>query len=91
MVEARSLRAAAAGLFGAGVDVESSALRPAGRVRHVLTHRELEVIVVSADVPRRGPPRRLTTAPYERSAWVELESDARIGISTLARKILDKG
>jgi A/G-specific adenine glycosylase len=87
MVEARTLRSAHARLEGSGARVPLASLERAGRVEHVLTHRELDVLVVRADVARRYRLVRPTTAPYERAAWVEADT-ADVGISTLARKII---
>ncbi|HMY19028.1 MAG TPA: A/G-specific adenine glycosylase, partial [Polyangium sp.] len=54
---------------------------------HVLTHRELVVIVcrgVGAPLAILGAP---TTDPYEKLAWLPRDPTG-IGISTLAKKVL---
>jgi len=61
-------------------------LREVGTLRHVLTHRELEVVVALAPVARRALPKSLP-AGYDRIAWTDPQA-AELGISTLARKIL---
>lgn len=56
-----------------------------GEVRHVLTHRELQVRVLTAEVGAALPePQR----PYVRLEWVSPDDLATRGISTLARKIM---
>jgi A/G-specific adenine glycosylase len=87
MVEASSMEEAREALTGAGVDGARVELVEAGRVRHVLTHREMDVLVLRAETKRRwalGPP---TTAPYEKLGWMDPDAEG-FGISTLARKIL---
>nr|WP_275939046.1 A/G-specific adenine glycosylase [Polyangium spumosum] len=86
MVEAKTAEDAKASLCGAGVAIEAK-LVEAGRVEHVLTHRELDVLVLRARVDRPWPLEAPTTAPYERLAWMERGAEG-VGVSTLARKIL---
>lgn len=86
MVEAPSLRGALSALRGAGV--RAAGLRRLGKVRHVLSHRELDVVVAGAEVRSRYEARALVTAPYERAAWLD-PGAAGVGISTLARKVLE--
>jgi A/G-specific adenine glycosylase len=88
MVEAPSLEEALSALSGAGIDMGEVDLRKAGRVRHILTHKEMNVLVVTGEARSRfnlNPSPR--TAPYERADWLD-PSTAGVGISTLARKIL---
>ncbi|MDI3286308.1 A/G-specific adenine glycosylase [Polyangium sp. 15x6] len=86
MVEARSAEDAKSSLRGAGVAAEAK-LTEVGRVEHVLTHRELDVLVLRARADRPWPLETPTTAPYERLAWLERSAEG-VGVSTLARKIL---
>jgi A/G-specific adenine glycosylase len=86
MVEAASIEEARALLVECGVDLRAS-LQPAGQVRHILTHRTLDVIVARAVAPSRWRPKKPASPPYERTAWFDPE-DAQVGISTLARKVL---
>ncbi len=86
MVEARTAEDARTSLHGAGVAVEAK-LEEVGRVAHVLTHRELDVLVLRARADRPWPLETPTTAPYERLAWMERGAEG-VGVSTLARKIL---
>jgi A/G-specific adenine glycosylase len=88
MVEASSLAKGLDGLRGAGIDTDAAALRAVGRVRHVLSHRELDVIVAGATARSRFEADAPRTAPYERAAWLDPEA-ADVGISTLARKVLE--
>ena len=85
MVEARSIAAARAALAGAGIAADVR-VRRAGEVKHVLSHRALQVLVVAGSVERAWRDRRLDAAAYERAAW--LAPDAALGVSTLARKVL---
>jgi A/G-specific adenine glycosylase len=87
MVEAPSLRGALDALRGAGI-IDGAALRKLGKVRHVLSHRELDVVVAGAEVRSRYEVSVLSTAPYERAAWLDPDA-AGVGISTLARKVLE--
>lgn len=86
MVEAPSLRGALDALRGAGVT--AAGLRTLGRVRHVLSHRELDVVVAGVEARSRYEVPALSTSPYERAAWLA-PGAAGVGISTLARKVLD--
>jgi A/G-specific adenine glycosylase len=88
MVEAPSLARGLDALRGAGIDTDAAALRKVGRVRHVLSHRELDVIVAGARARSRFQANALSTAPYERAAWLDPEA-ADVGVSTLARKVLE--
>jgi len=56
-----------------------------GEVRHVLSHRELHVRVIAAEVGAELPEAR---APYVRFAWVGAEELSGRGVSTLARKVM---
>jgi A/G-specific adenine glycosylase len=86
MVEAPSLRGALEALRGAGIT--AAGLRKLGKVRHVLSHRELDVVVAGVEVRSRYEVPALSTAPYERAAWLD-PAAAGVGISTLARKVLE--
>lgn len=87
MVPAESILSARSALGGAGIE-PSVRLSEVGRVGHVLTHRELEVIVCRGHgghhVAILEAP---TTDPYEKLAWLPREPTG-IGISTLAKKVL---
>ena len=86
MVPAESLADARSALHGAGVET-SLRLSEVGRVGHILTHRELVVIVCRGSgtpVTILGAP---TTEPYEKLAWLP-PNPTGIGISTLAKKVL---
>jgi adenine-specific DNA glycosylase len=61
------------------------ALEAVGSVRHVLSHRRLEVKVFRARLTRT--PRR-TQGEYDAAELVDLESIESRGITTLAKKIL---
>jgi A/G-specific adenine glycosylase len=86
MVPADSIIQARAALCGAGIapDVRLSEV---GRVGHVLTHRELEVIVYRGHGSALVILEKPTTDPYEKLAWFP-RNPTGIGISTLAKKIL---
>jgi A/G-specific adenine glycosylase len=56
-----------------------------GSVTHVLSHRKLQVVVVSAVVARASRLPAATVAPYDALAWRRLEEAP---LSSLARKIL---
>jgi len=86
MVPADSVVDARSALQGAGIE-PSLELAEVGRVGHVLTHRELMVVVCRGQanpLAILGPP---TTEPYEKLAWLPREPSG-IGISTLAKKVL---
>lgn len=84
MVEANELSQARPALGEHGVPA-GRALRSLGRVRHVLTHRALDVIVAGACVERRWRLPRKLSAPYNQLAWRVPE---QVALSTLARKVL---
>lgn len=86
MVEAPSIEAARAPLAEIGVRMALD-LHEVGRVRHILTHRRLEVTVTSVDVPSAWRCRAKLAAPYEKLAWLDPEA-IEGGVSKLARKIL---
>ncbi len=85
MIEAASTKDATAVLRGAGLVARGARLTPRGNLRHVLTHREMLVEVVSGRAAEPLP-AGAQLAPYEVIALAE-RPDAR-GISTLARKVL---
>ena len=85
MVEAESLDDARKLLSKVGVPARAK-LASAGSLRHILSHRELGVEVVTTSLGREcalGP----TAAPYTETAWKSPES-ADLALSTLARKVL---
>jgi A/G-specific adenine glycosylase len=86
MVEAASLDASRAllGAVGVGEDV---ALREAGKIKHVLSHKELRVAVATGAVAGQTRAPTQLGAPYEKAAWLDPEA-ADVGISTLAKKVL---
>lgn len=71
----------------AATDAESFSLREVGRVRHILTHRRLEVTVARAEVPAPWRRRAKLADPYEKAEWLDPD-EVDLGISKLARKIL---
>jgi A/G-specific adenine glycosylase len=86
MVTADSIIDARSALGGAGIEPDLR-LSEVGRVDHVLTHRELQVIVCRG----HGYPLAIigtpTTEPYEKLAWLPPDPSG-IGVSTLAKKVL---
>ena len=85
MVEAADVVAARGELAGCGVSSRAG-LRPMGQVRHVLTHRVMNIAV------HRGKPRKPWKLPakgssnvYDDFAWAQV---SRVPVSTLARKVL---
>ena len=84
MVPGASIAEARAGLTALGVPIGRAALRAAGEITHVLTHRRLQVLVV---VGRRSVDLVELAEPYERAAWLDPVSPG-VGVSTLARKII---
>lgn len=86
MVEAASVADGRALLEGLGVRAGVE-LREAGRVRHILTHRRMEVTVTHAEVPAAWRLRAKLAAPYEKAAWLD-PTALEVGISRLARKVL---
>lgn len=86
MVEAGSLEDARALLAQVGV-ASDAPLREVGRVRHILTHRRLDVTVARADVAAPWRCRAKLADPYEKAAWLD-PSVLDIGVSKLARKVL---
>ncbi|MEC8423093.1 MAG: NUDIX domain-containing protein, partial [Myxococcota bacterium] len=75
---------AMARLAVARLGIEPGTLRPAGNVRHVLTHMRitLHVYRATAVAPQAA------TGFYTNLAWVDPCAPAGIGMSTLARKSL---
>ncbi|WP_437683291.1 A/G-specific adenine glycosylase [Sorangium sp. So ce131] len=86
MVEAKALADARALLEQAGVEPDAP-LREVGRVRHILTHRKLDVTVARAEVAAPWRCRAKLAAPYEKAAWLD-PGVLDIGVSKLARKVL---
>ncbi len=65
--------------------IDAEGVRVVGRVRHVLSHRRLEVEVKVA-LRARAP--RGALGGYERFAWTSPESFGELGLATFARKVL---
>ncbi len=86
MVEAASIEQARALLSAVGVGAAME-LREAGKIKHVLSHKELRVTVVAGAISGKTRALAKLGAPYEKAAWLDPD-DAEIGISTLARKVL---
>ncbi|WP_437900967.1 A/G-specific adenine glycosylase [Sorangium sp. So ce124] len=86
MVEARALADARALLELVGV-ARDAPLREIGRVRHILTHRRLDVTVARAEVAAPWRFRAKLASPYEKAAWLD-PGALDIGVSKLARKVL---
>jgi A/G-specific adenine glycosylase len=86
LVEASSLASAREALAAHGVPARVR-LEEAGRVRHVLSHRRLDVLVVRAGPSRRWTAPRRAPAPYARIAWRPLDA---VALSTLARKLIGR-
>ncbi|WP_438030557.1 A/G-specific adenine glycosylase [Sorangium sp. So ce233] len=86
MVEARALADARALLEQVGVEPDAP-LREIGRVRHILTHRRLDVTVARAEVAAPWRCRAKLASPYEKAAWLDPDV-LDIGVSKLARKVL---
>ncbi|MEP7124170.1 MAG: A/G-specific adenine glycosylase [Byssovorax sp.] len=86
MVEAGSIAEARAGLAAVGV-AAAIELGEAGKIKHVLSHRELRVTVAAGTITGKTKAPTRIVAPYEKAAWLDPD-DAEIGISTLARKVL---
>jgi A/G-specific adenine glycosylase len=86
MVEASSIASAREALARVGVGA-SLELQEVGRVKHVLSHKELAVRVAKASegVSARAP--GTLVSPYERADFLDV-NDGTIGVSTLARKVL---
>jgi A/G-specific adenine glycosylase len=84
MVEAASIAAARAALARVGVKTE---LRAAGQVKHVLSHKELLVLVAVGEIEGRAKAPKMVAAPYEKAAFLDPD-EAGVGVSTLARKVL---
>jgi hypothetical protein len=59
-----------------------------GEVRHVLSHRRLEVAVLGAEIKDRGRVAARGESEYVRFELVERDRIGDRGVSTLARKIL---
>ena len=86
MVEADTLDEARTSLAEAGIP-ERIVLCEVGRVRHILTHRRLEVTVARAEVPAALRGRAKLASPYEKASWLDPDAN-EVGVSRLARKIL---
>jgi len=86
MVEGGSVEAARASLLKVGVDGKV-VLREVGRVKHVLTHRELSVVVAVGESSGKGRGLKEMALPYEKADWLDPGAPG-VGVSTLARKVL---
>ena len=85
-IEARDKHAARAAIEAAlGVTVRLDDTR-ARKVEHILTHRHLEVSVVSGVVDRT--PSKVRSDAWDKVELVQMNQLATKGISTLARKVL---
>jgi A/G-specific adenine glycosylase len=93
MWEPPVVRAAGHGLPGAARDLSSVvgsaiiALEVAGDVTHVLTHRRLAVRVFRGSVAGTLPGAR---DPYEKWTWADARALADMGLSTFARKLIER-
>ncbi|AKT40959.1 A/G-specific adenine glycosylase [Chondromyces crocatus] len=86
MVPSDSIDEARTLLADAGIPA-TLALHEAGRVRHILTHRRMEVTVARAEVSEAWRCRAKLASPYEKASWLD-PSASEVGVSTLARKIV---
>ena len=86
MVEASTIAEARALLSAVGVGAAIE-LGEAGKIKHVLSHKELRVTVAAGTITGKTKAPTALVAPYEKAAWLDPD-DAEIGISTLARKVL---
>lgn len=87
MFEADSAAAAMTSVHALGVELQGP-LEERGTVRHVLTHRELEVTVAVTEVRRAvRPALDGGSSTYDRAAWVTADDEGP-ALSTLARKVL---
>ncbi len=86
MVEAASLAAGRDALSQLGVS-RSRKLEPKGQVRHILTHRRLDIEVLSAQLSRRTKLPAVTGA-YVQLRWTQPKD---VPLSSLARKVLRCG
>ena len=84
MIAAASLTEASPALRSMGVAARA-ALHPAGQLRHLLSHRDLAVVVVSARPRRRWRLPSSLPEPYDEAGWL---GDDEVALSALARKIL---
>ena len=87
LVEAKTPEAARETLASYGVP-RGLALREAGSLRHVLSHRRLEVAVLEGTVRRAAPLPAEPPAPYRALAFKRPEE---VALSTLAKKVLRAG
>ena len=86
MVEASTIAEARALLSAVGVGAAIE-LGEAGKIKHVLSHKELRVTVAAGTITGKTKAPTALVSPYEKAAWLDPD-DAEIGISTLARKVL---
>jgi A/G-specific adenine glycosylase len=87
MVEVPTVEAARRALAAVGVALGRTRLRDVGRVVHVLTHRRMEVTVAVARRASGLSVGETLAEPYERAEWLS-PVEPRVGVSTLARKVL---
>ena len=57
------------------------------KVKHVLTHKELSVLVATGQIASRAKAPARVAEPYEKAAFLDPE-DTAVGVSTLAKKVL---
>ena len=79
-----SVREARPRLAAMGIPLGRGKLREAGVVTHVLTHRRMDVTVVTGE--RQGGATAVQGG-YEKAAWLDPGAPG-VGVSTLARKVI---
>ncbi len=63
--------------------------QPAGRIRHVLTHRVFDILVVRVCAPRRVRMRlAMLDRPYTQLRWARFDAVHTLALSSMARKVL---
>jgi len=85
MVELRSGEPPEAS-FGSLLGIALTELRVVGEQTHLLTHRKLRITITTADI--EGKVRAAPSAEYDRFGWRGAAEQSRLGMSSLARKIL---
>jgi A/G-specific adenine glycosylase len=85
MVEVSDLRAAET-ILGTLVGVKPLAMERVGRQTHVLTHRRLQITIVTAEI--EGEPEVANGAPYDCLAWKPVSELGSLAMSSLAKKVL---
>lgn len=76
----------------AGVAVKCGAGQSAGAVRHVLTHRVMELEVIraeqAANADASAHERIELPSEYDQTRWLDADEIVALGLSTLARRVL---